>query len=294
MTNSGHIPVYSLHNFSIPERQGRQYQVEIFDANRHFRVKYPHRHDFFEVLFLYQGTGVHVIDNNRYEIKPPCVFFLSPGQAHKLEISNDIEGFIFIFTPEFFLINKNNQNRLIEFPFFYTIEQNNPPVLLENKSDVALFHYLFNKGVSIADKKDKESTELLRSILDTILNLCDSIYPNREALTNKGKGHLLVKQFYQLVEQNIQNNYSVSYYASELAVSPNHLTQTIRLLTGRTSNEIIKSKQILEIKRLLVHSNLNVTEIANYMNFTDQSYFARFFKRETGLTPLNYRESTLK
>jgi AraC family transcriptional activator of pobA len=294
MAESGKIPVYSLHNFSIPERQGRQYQIEVFDANRHFQVEYPHRHDFFEILFLYKGTGVHVIDNNQYEIKPPCVFFLSPGQAHKLEISNDIEGFIFIFTPEFYLINKNNQNRLIEFPFFYTIEQNNPPVILSNTSDVALFHHLFNKGVSIADKKDKESAELLRSILDTILTLCDSIYPNREALTNKGKGHLLVKQFYQLVEQNIQNNYSVSHYASELAVTPNHLTQTIRLLTGRTSNEIIKSKQILEIKRLLVHSNLSVTEIANYMNFPDQSYFTKFFKRETGATPLSYRESALK
>lgn len=293
MANSSHIPVYSLHNFSIPERQGRQYQVEVFDANRHFRVQYPHRHDFFEVLFLYKGTGLHVIDNNKYEIKPPCVFFLSPGQAHKLEISNDIEGFIFIFTPEFYLINKNNQNRLIEFPFFYNIEQNNPPVLLKNTSDVTLFHNLFNKGVTIADKKDKESAELLRSILDTILTLCDNIYPNREALTNKGKGHLLVKQFHQLVEQNIQNNYSVSHYASELAVTPNHLTQTIRLLTGRTSNEIIKSKQILETKRLLVHSDLSVSEIANYMNFSDQSYFTKFFKRETGVTPLNYRESML-
>jgi AraC-like DNA-binding protein/mannose-6-phosphate isomerase-like protein (cupin superfamily) len=294
MADKGRIPVYSLHNFSIPERQGRQYQVEVFDANRHFQVKYPHRHDFFEVLFLYKGNGVHVIDNNRYPIEPPCVFFLSPGQAHKLEISSDIEGFIYIFTPEFYLINKNNQNRLIEFPFFYTIEQDNPPILLSDNDDVSFFYRLFKKGVTIADKQDHVSIELLRSILDTILTFCDSIYPNREVLNNKGKGHLLVKQFYQLVEQNIRNNYSVAQYAELLAVTPNHLTQTIRLLTNRTSTDIIKSKQILEIKRLLVHSDLSVTEIAHYMNYTDQSYFTKFFKRETGVTPLVYRDQSMK
>ncbi|HKK81634.1 MAG TPA: AraC family transcriptional regulator [Prolixibacteraceae bacterium] len=294
MADKGKIPVYSLHNFSIPERQGRQYQVEVFDANRHFQVEYPHRHDFFEVLFLYKGSGTHVIDNNRYQIKPPCVFFLSPGQAHKLEISSDIEGFIYIFTPEFYLINKNNQNRLIEFPFFYTIEQDNPPVALGNADDVNFFHYLFKKGVNVADKQDKASIELLRSILDSILTFCDSIYPNREALNNKGKGHLLVKQFYQLVEQNIRNNYSVSQYAGLLSVTPNHLTQTIRLITGRTSVDIIKSKQILEIKRMLVHSDLSVTEIAVYMNYSDQSYFTKLFKRETGVTPLVYRGQSMK
>ena len=112
------LPVYSLHNFSSPERKSQQFQVEVFDANRHFSVKYPHRHDFFEVLYLLKGSGLHVIDANKYEIKPPCIFFMSPGQAHKLELSNDIEGFIFIFTSDFYLLNRSNQNTLIEFPFF--------------------------------------------------------------------------------------------------------------------------------------------------------------------------------
>lgn len=63
-----HLPVYSLHNFSSPERKSQQFQVEVFDAKRHFSVKYPHRHDFFEVLYLMKGSGFHVIDSNKYEI----------------------------------------------------------------------------------------------------------------------------------------------------------------------------------------------------------------------------------
>ena len=127
-SNLGQIPVYSLHDFSSSENESQQFQVEVFDANRHFAVKYPHQHDFFEVLYLLKGSGFHVIDGNKYEINPPCVFFMSPGQAHKIEFSNDIEGYIFIFTAEFYLINNSNQNRLIEFPFFFTIRQDNPPL----------------------------------------------------------------------------------------------------------------------------------------------------------------------
>ena len=294
MKENHQIPVYSVHNFSSPESNRQQFQVEVFDANRHFQVKYPHRHDFFEVLYLHKGSGVHVIDSNRYRIEPPCVFFLSPGQAHKLELSNDIEGYIFIFTPEFYLINRVNQNRLIEFPFFYTILQNNPPLILKNGEDNRFLRSLFKQGAQEALKRGGENTEVLRSLLDLILTFCANLYPEDAGLMNKGRGHLMVKRFYQLVEENYQRNLTVNEYANLLAVTPNHLTQTLKQLTGKTSMDIIKSKQILEVKRLLVHTNMGVTEIANMLNFADQSYFTKFFKKETGLTPLVYRNESMK
>lgn len=293
-SNPGNIPVYSLHNFSSSENESQQFQVEVFDANRHFSVKYPHRHDFFEVLYLSKGAGFHVIDGNKYEIKPPCIFYLSPGQAHKIEFSNDIEGYIFIFTSEFYLINQSNQNRLIEFPFFFTIRQDNPPLLLENKRDVRFLESLFEKGIAEFQKDQKFSIELLRSVLDLILTTSASLYKIDENVLNKGKGHLVVKKFFQLVEEYYIENLSVAEYADKMALTPNHLTQTVNQLTGKTSSQIIKSKQLLEIKRLLVHTNLSVSEIAANLNFTDQSYFAKFFKRETGISPLQYRVKALE
>src|SRR5574344_1429119 len=283
------IPVYSLQAFSVPERRSQQFQVEVFDARRHFQVVYPHRHDFFEVLFLTKGTGQCIIDSNRYEIQPPCVFFMSPGQAHKLELSEAIEGFIFIFTAEFYLLNYTNTNRLIEFPFFYTIQQDNPPLILDNDSDVQLLEKLFAWGVNQTLLEKGFSIEMMRSILDLILTFCASIYPVDVAYKTIGKGLMLVKKFYQLVEENYQKNLPVNQYADMLAVTPNHLTQTLKQLTGRTSNEVVKAKQILEIKRLLVHTNLGITEISMQMNFPDQSYFSKFFKRATDLTPQAYR-----
>lgn len=294
MDKTNQIPVYSLQAFSSPERRSQQFQVEVFDAKRHFQVKYPHRHDFFEVLFLLHGSGLHVIDSNKYEIKPPCMFFLSPGQAHKLELSHDIEGYIFIFTSDFFQLDRSNQNRLIEFPFFYTIHQNNPPLLFKNWEDVTFLDSVFKKAIALVENRAIENPELFRSFLDLILNYSANLYPIDENLLVKGKGHLLVKRFYQLLEEKYRENLTVNDYAFHLSVTPNHLTQTLKLLTGKRSLEIIKAKQLMEIKRLLVHTNLGVSEISNLMNFADQSYFTKFFKRETGLLPLLYRNKSMK
>lgn len=288
------LPVYSLHNFSSPERKSQQFQVEVFDAHRHFSVKYPHRHDFFEVLYLLKGSGFHVIDGNKYEIKPPCVFFMSPGQAHKLELSNDIEGYIFIFTADFYLLNRSNQNSLIEFPFFYTIHQDNPPLPLENESDVRFLESLFRQSITETGHPGDYTPEMLRSILDLILTTCAARYRVTANMLNKGKGQMLVKRFFHLLEENHHKNLSLSDYSGMIGVTPNHLTQTVKLLTGKTSSQIIKAKQLMEIKRLLVHTNLSVSEIANQLNFEDQSYFTKFFKRETGTTPIQYRTETFR
>ena len=291
---SEHIPIYSLHAFSSPEQKSRQFQVEVFDAKRHFKVMYPHRHDFFEVLYISRGSGFHVIDSNKYEIKPPCVFFLSPGQTHKLELSYDIEGYIFLFTAEFYLINHSNQNRLLEFPFFYTIKQNNPPLILRSENDITFLESLFVKGITELKKGDHFSIDLLRSLLDLILMSCSTLYEVDESMLTKGKGHILVKRFFQMIEENYQNNLSVNQYADLLAITPNHLTQTVRELTGKTSTSVITEKQILEIKRLLIHTNMGVSEIATHLNFSDQSYFTKFFKKATGETPLQYRSKSMK
>ncbi len=137
MENKTQIPVYSLDKFKSKNDKRNLYQVELFDANRHFQVSYPHKHDFYEILYLSKGSGYHIIDSNKYEIRPPCIFFLSPGQAHKVELSDDIDGYIFIFTSEFYLLNQKNKNRLLEFPFFFSVEQINPPIYLRNNEDNA-------------------------------------------------------------------------------------------------------------------------------------------------------------
>lgn len=294
MTTKNHIPVYSLDKFRKTSERSMQYQVELFDANRHFNVSYPHRHDFYEVLFISKGSGYHIIDGNKYEIRPPSVFFLSPGQTHSLALSNDVDGYIFLFTSEFYLLNQQNKNRLLSFPFFFSVDQNNPPLYLENQEEEEFLKTLFMRACMEVRQNKPVSEEIIRSILDLLLLSCDELYPEELAKIQKGKSHILVKRFLLLIEENYQHNLSISDYADKLSITPNHLTQMVKQLTGKTSLEILKEKYIVEIKRLLLHTTMSISEITELMHFSDQSYFSKYFKNCTGQTPLQYRKTMPK
>jgi AraC family transcriptional activator of pobA len=287
------VPLYGIEIFSRNSGK-RQYEVEVFDSNRHFEVHYPHRHDFFEILFLTNGSGTHTIDFSDYEIKPNSIFFLSPGQIHSIALSKDIYGYIFLFSSEFFLMNKTDKNKIFEFPFFYNTSDENPPLQLADEKDINFLKQLFIKGCDGNLVNTPEAEEVTHSILDLILVYCKKIYPQN--LSNPGlkKGRLMVKKFKQLIEEQYKNNLSVKDYAAFLAITPSHLNETVKNVMGRTASDLIDEKMIIEIKKLLLHTDLTATEVAFALNFSDQSYFSKFFKKHAGVTPGDFREQKLK
>ncbi|GAL83366.1 AraC family transcriptional regulator [Sporocytophaga myxococcoides] len=289
MHSSGknNIPVYSIDRF---KRSGHYtyFQIEIFDKNRDFKVQYPHRHDFYEILFITKGSGKHTIDFFEYEIKPGSIFFLSPGQIHDLDLSEDISGYIFLFTSEFYLINKNDQNKLLELPFFYPLIPGSPPLYINTIEEVKTFSDIFIQAIAEREKNFEDSPDLIGALLDILLIHCKRLYP-QNAGDKMNKGRLLVKKFKQLIEEKYQDNLSVKDYAEHLAVTPNHLSETVKQLTGRTSTDLINEKLLVEIKRLLIYSELTVSEIAFQLNFSDQSYFSKYFRKLTGQSPAEFR-----
>jgi len=285
------VPLYSIDRFQKNDHK-KQYEIEVFHKDRDFKVSYPHRHDFFEILFITQGSGTHTIDLHEHPIKPNSIFFLSPGQIHDLDLSEDIKGFIFLFTAEFYLINKQDQNKLLELPFFYNLSGKSHPLYIDQQKAERLKD-LFQQACEENKHNQEDSSEIIRSVLDILLILCKRSYPVQHDEKSK-KSNLLVKRFKQLIEEKYQENLSVKEYADLLSVSANHLSETVKNLTGRTSTDLINDKMILEIKRLLIHTELTVSEIAFQLNFVDQSYFSRYFKKQTGQSPLDFRSQSIK
>lgn len=288
------VPIYGIDKFNRKQEVGIQYQIEVFDKDRDFKVSYPHRHDdFYEILFITHGTGIYTIDFQQYAIKSDTVFFLSPGQIHELELSDDIKGYIFLFTSAFYHVNKADLYKLFELPFFYTLGKDTPPLLLQDFAQRTLLAEFFEKAIKENEQDLAEKDDAIRAFLDLILIHCKRLYP--EFLDEKmSKGKLLVKRLKQLIEEKCQENFSVKEYAELLNVTPSYLSETVKSLTGRTSSDLINDRMILEIKRMLVHSELTVSEIAFQLHFADQSYFSKYFKKLTQLSPLEFRAKAQK
>jgi AraC family transcriptional regulator, transcriptional activator of pobA len=282
------IPSYSIDKFS-EEPSLDTFQIASFNKDRHVKVEYPHRHDnFYEILLITQGSGINKIDFTEYEIKEGAVFFVSPGQVHDIEYSDDIQGIIFLFNAEFYLLNKPDQNKLFDYPFFYSIHTHQSAIYLEREecNELArIFNYARQEQV---DKKPAYK-EVVLSFLDIILNYCKRSFPSSE-FVKPSKGIILVKKFKQLIEERYLKNHTVREYAEILKITPNHLNETVKQFTGKNAGALIDEKLILEIKRMLIYSTLNITQISNEFNFADQSYFSKYVKKHTGLNPESIRK----
>ncbi len=284
------IPVYSIDKFNAKTEKTIQFQIEPFDIHRNFKVTYPHRHDdFYEILFITQGEGVYTIDMQDYAIKPFTIFFVSPGQIHELVLSEDVQGFIFLFTSSFYHFNKTDPYKLFELPFFYNLAQETPPLYLENEAERQSFIDLFKKAIQENQLKLADNEEVIRALLDLVLIQSKRIYPVHVTEESTHKGRILVKRFKQLIEEKCQENLSVKGYAELLKITANHLSETVKNITGRTSTDLINDRMIMEIKRYLTHTDLGVSEIAYKLNFADQSYFSKYFKKLTEVSPLEFR-----
>ena len=286
------IPVYSIDKFNSKTEKTIQFQIEVFDIHRNFKVTYPHRHDdFYEILFLTQGKGVHTIDFQHHQIKPFSIFFLSPGQIHELELSEDVQGYIFLFTSSFYHFNKTDPFKLFELPFFYNLSKETPPLYLEKDLERQIFVDFFQKAITENQLKLADNEEVIRALLDLILIQSKRIYPVGTIDEQAHKGRILVKRFKHLIEEKCQENLSVKQYADLLTITPNHLSETVRNVTGRTSTDLINDRMVMEIKRYLTHTDLGISEIAYKLNFSDQSYFSKYFKKLTEVSPLEFRRN---
>ena len=96
-------------------------------------------------------------------------------------------------------------------------------------------------------------------------------------------------KFVLAVSENFKSERQVSYYADRLCVSPKHLSAVAKELSGMTAGEWIERYVVMEAKMLLKSTNLSVQEISNRLNFSNQSFFGKYFKHQTGFSPSEYR-----
>ena len=131
-------------------------------------------------------------------------------------------------------------------------------------------------------------TALLYKVGDIIYNYL-SVHPEIDNPI-KDRTEAYFRHFMQLLGQHYRKERSVSFYASQLCITPKYLTTLIKRISGQSVSEWIDNYVILEAKTLLKHSHMSIQQIAYYLNFPNQSFFGSYFKRNTGMSPTQYKE----
>jgi AraC-like DNA-binding protein len=263
-------------------------RLEALSAQVMRTVVAAHRIRDYQVIWISGGQGTGRIDLNAYDLRPPMMCFLSPGQIHAWETRAGLEGFVIVFKSHFFADSPDDMTALAQLPYFGAAGA--LPVLSVAAENAALFTSLCERIAYERQGNLFGQMTLVRSYMRIILIEARRLYEAQPgAILAEERASVLTRQFMQLVEEHYPTTSSVADYAMQLHVTPNHLSETVRLTTGQPAGQIIHERLLLEAKRLLSYADLPVADIASHLNFEDPSYFSRFFKKHLGVSPLEFR-----
>lgn len=243
-----------------------------------------HRHDFFLVLALEKGSGHHEIDFTPYKVSKDCIFFMRPGQVHKLTLKAGSQGYILQFKPGFFFSQDKYPKELLR------TASNNTLVQPEKDQAKKLFRILRNIYQEYSNKKEKYEEVAMANLIIFFIELVRS-QKNLKISGTKATLYLQERldELMELLGTHISNHKEVSFYADKLNLSSFQLNAITKKTLDKTCSELINEYIVLEGKRYLLATSNQVNQIAYQLGYEDPSYFIRFFKKHTGFTPEAFR-----
>lgn len=286
-----HIPLHKFEDpreFSRPDSLGTPFEIARIDHLAEMDTSpVPHRHTYYEIFWILGGSGAHYVDFDEYRFAPNTFFFITPGQIHYPEIKKPLSGYILVFTDDFLSMSRLEHDFLRGFDFFHRIDH--APTLCLAPEQALPFTALCEQMQAEFEGDAFGRLVVLQSLLQNFLVLLQRAYNTAPAKGELRAGEKLVQDFIRLIDQYFAEKQAVQEYASLLGVTAGHLTDATRASLGVPASQLIHQRLIVEAKRLFVHSNQTVAEIGYQLKFADPSYFARFFKRESGFSPTQFK-----
>jgi len=257
-------------------------------AISHRHIEKAHRHDFYATILFTGGSGVHEIDFQKYEVSAGSLFFMSPGQVHSWELSDDIDGYIFFCLPDFYELHYVNQ-KLRNFPFFGSVS-------FPRKLQLDQAELIHTVDMMIALQEEYHSQHMMKSGL--MLSLMSQIFIHSARRFSKDLDHLAspaslsyfkhYQEFERLLEEYFTKEKSIAFYADLLNISPKHLNRIIQTVVQKRATDVIMERVILEAKRMLMYLEESLVEIAFRLGYEEYSYFVRVFRKTSGMTPTQF------
>ncbi len=244
-----------------------------------------HRHDFFFILALQKGKGNHEIDFTSYKVSNNMIFFLRPGQVHQLYLKAGCSGYLLEFNSGFYQQHEKTAMQQLR--------------TASNKNVCQLAGDHFEKLQAVLTNIFQEYTEKQEGYQDIIKANLDIFFIE---LLRQRQGSTTVstnansytqerlEEFVSLLEMHIANYKQVVQYTELMNLSAYQLNEITKATIGKTASSLISEHIILEAKRYLLATPNQIKEIADQLGYEDVSYFIRFFKKQTGFTPEQFRD----
>lgn len=281
--------------------------ISIIETKKEFMViQIPDRENNFEIQDSFKfSNGAFIIGQEgeleisvnmkRFKVENNCLLTILPHhviQGHSMSV--DFKGYFILFTPAFAEdINLLKSN----LPFMVQIRENPLVKLNENDFDIICKFCEFMHQVEENPIIDSDSfIEIRKYLLTAFLHTFGTIYRRyipSEPVGKLTRANLIFKNFLSLLVEYYAQERSVSFYANKLCITPKYLGTICREVSKKLATDIIANAVILDAKAKLHKGDLSVQEISDSLNFPNASFFGRYFKRHTGYSPMQYRE-TLK
>ena len=259
-------------------------QMEVF--------RFPGRLDAFVIGVCTEGETTFTSNLKEYRLKKDSLFIIGPKHILQIQSDNRFKAHVIVITPDF--LRRINIDTKHMMPLFLQFGSR-PCMELTHKECTSLRSFISMVEQELEGPETDFAVEIVgRLIAATIYKVGDILthyieeHPELEnPIHNRAEEYF--KQFTELLGEHYTRERSVGYYARQLCITPKYLTTLIKRISGKSVSEWIDSYVILEAKTLLKYSNMSVQEIAYYLNFPNQSFFGSYFKRNTGMSPSQYK-----
>lgn len=231
-----------------------------------------------------------------YDFDDGIMYFTAPHQVLQFEdvLLNGVKGFVAVIHPDF-LQGYNLASIIKDYGYFsYSA---NEALFLSEKEEKSIMNIIENIRTEIDANMDSFTQDLLVSNIDLLLKYCNRFY-NRQFLTRKKNNSDLLSRLEDLLDNYFKNDKlvtngipTVQFVANELHLSPNYLSDMLRVHTGQTTQQHIQNRLIEKAKELLSITSMSVSEIAYCLGFEHPQSFHRLFKNRTSISPLEFRQS---
>ncbi|MCB5165838.1 AraC family transcriptional regulator [Streptomyces bambusae] len=247
------------------------------------RTDHPHRHTFYEIVHVTAGSGTHVVDLAEWPVRPPQLAVVLPGQIHCWRDQRGLDGTLALFTEDFLVDHPGDREllRRIGRTCWFDLDP------AEHARTGRLMAELAAEHRQRAPGHESVLRALLHVLVVRAARLPAAGGPSAPA--DPG-GPAVADAFVRLAARREAAAWSVRECAERLGVTAGHLSQSVRAATGRSPRRLLIEARVHQAQRLLAHTDLPVRQVAARVGYADPAYFCRFFRRETGRTPGEFRK----